>query len=162
MEMDQQSVGKSQIKQLANKNRALRNRAWGNEIRRRGEWGEAMALSYLRKQGWECCGQRVRPCKSDRRCEIDLIVQSKDGRSIVFVEVKTHKGHSSRASRLWSIDKRKKGILLRACTNWILRKKWHGNFRFDVIEVYGTPGGPPPEIDHIPNVPLFPAKWRFW
>ena len=52
---------------------------------------------------------------------------------IVFVEVKTHIRKSTRASRLWCVDRRKKNILLRACTNWILKNKWHGNFRFDVI-----------------------------
>ena len=107
--------------------------------------------------------KRVRPCARDRRCEIDLIVRTRDRRSIAFVVVKTHRARSPRASRLWCVDKRKKSILLRACSNWILREKWHGNFRFDVVQVYGTPDAPtPPEIDHIENVPLFPPKWRFW
>ena len=54
-------------------------------------------------------------------------------------------------------------MLLRACSCWILQRHWHGNFRFDVVQVYGEPNGPhPPEIDHIENVPLFPPKWRFW
>ena len=108
-------------------------------------------------------GRRVRPCARDRRCEIDLIVRTRDHRGIAFVEVKTHRVRSPRATRLWCIDRRKKSILLRACSNWILREKWHGNFRFDVVQVYGTPEAPnPPEIDHIENVPLFPPKWRFW
>lgn len=128
----------------------------------RGEWGERMAALFLEERGWEVVGRNVRPCQRDRRCEIDIIVRSLDRRMVVFVEVKTHAVHSPRANRLWSIDRRKKGVLLRACTNWILRQKWHGNFRFDVIEVYGTMAGPPPEIDHVVNVPLFPAKWRFW
>ncbi len=137
-------------------NRGLENAA-------RGEWGEDVALAFLRRKGWRLVDRRVRPCARDRRCEIDIIVRSRDRRGIVFVEVKTHKTHSSRASRLWKISKHKKSILLRACTNWILGKKWHGNFRFDVIQVYGEPnGGSPPEIDHMENVPLFPPKWRFW
>ena len=58
---------------------------------------------------------------------------------------------------------RKKNVLLRACANWLMWKKWHGNFRFDVIEVFGRRTSPrPPEIDHFENVPLFPPKWRFW
>ena len=77
--------------------------------------------------------------------------------------MKTHRARSPRASRLWRVDKRKKAILLRACSNWILREKWHGNFRFDVVQVYGAPAsGAAPEIDHVENVRLFPPKWRFW
>ena len=79
------------------------------------------------------------------------------------MEVKTHARRSAWSSLLWGVDQRKRGVLLRACTNWILKNKWHGNFRFDVVEVYGTPDQPePPEIQHVENVRLFPAKWRFW
>jgi len=128
-----------------------------------GRWGETVAAEFLRRAGWTVVARNARPCTGDRRCEIDLIVRSRDRNTIVFVEVKTHARHSTRASRLWSIDRRKKNLLLRACTNWILKRKWHGNFRFDVIEVYGSPHGEcPPEIDHIENVQLFPPKWRFW
>ena len=80
---------------------------------------------------------------------------------VVFVEVKTHRWHSAFAGRLWAVGRRKKRNVLRACANWLIRRKWHGNFRFDVIEVYGEEGGVP-EIDHIENVPLFPPHWRFW
>ena len=129
----------------------------------RGVWGEDVALAFLLSKGWRLVERRVRPCARDRPCEIDLIVRTRDRRSIAFVEVKTHRARSPRASRLWCVDKRKKAILLRACSCWILQKHWHGNFRFDVVQVYGEPNGPhPPEIDHIENVPLFPPKWRFW
>lgn len=128
----------------------------------RGRWGERVAADYLRGLGWRVLERNARPCRGDRRCEIDLVLGSGDGRSVVFVEVKTHQARSPRASRLWCVDRRKKNALLRACTNWILRRRWHGNFRFDVVEIYGMPAGGEPEIDHIENVPLFPPKWRFW
>lgn len=128
----------------------------------RGRWGEMVAASYLQMRGWRILERNARPCGQDRRCEIDLVLKSADGRRVVFVEVKTHRARSPRASCLWSVDRRKKNVLLRACTNWILKRKWHGNFRFDVVEVYGTPADGAPEIDHIENVPLFPPKWRFW
>ena len=112
-----------------------------NESVARGVWGEDVALDFLRRKGWRLVGRRVRPCARDRRCEIDLIVRTRDRRSIAFVEVKTHRARSPRASRLWCVDKRKKSV----------------------VQVYGTPDAPtPPEIDHIENVPLFPPKWRFW
>lgn len=139
------------------------NRSRGAENVARGCWGESLAESFLRQRGWVLVGKNVRPCSKDMRCEIDLIVRSRDRTTIVFVEVKTHVRKSTRAGRLWRIDQRKKGILLRACTNWILKNKWHGNFRFDVIQIYGSPEGRDlPEIDHMENVHLFPSKWRFW
>ena len=134
-----------------------------NESVRTGSWGEDVAACFLRNHGWEIVGRRVRPCRRDRRCEIDVIARSPDRQTVVFVEVKTHAVRSLRASPLWGVDRRKKNVLLRACANWLMSKKWHGNFRFDVVQVYGEPGGAsPPEIDHIENVPLFPPKWRFW
>ena len=134
-----------------------------NESAERGAWGEDVALDFLRRTGWRLVDRRVRPCARDRRCEIDLIVRTRDRSGVAFVEVKAHRARSPRASRLWRVDKRKKSVLLRACSCWIMQKRWHGNFRFDVVQVYGEPGGPrPPEIDHIENVPLFPPKWRFW
>ena len=82
---------------------------------------------------------------------------------MVFVEVKTHRRHSAWAHRLWAVDRRKKRNLLRASANWLMRRRWHGNCRFDVIEIYGTAdAATPPEIDHVTNVPLFPPNWRFW
>ena len=140
-----------------------RNVLRGAENAARGRWGEDVAARRLAAVGWVEIARNVRPCASDHRCEIDLIVRSRDRRTIVFVEVKTHARHSTRASRLWMISRRKKALLLRACTNWILRNKWHGGFRFDVVEVYGSPhDANPPEVDHVENVHLFPPKWRFW
>lgn len=134
-----------------------------DEIASQGHWGENQAAAHLTQRGWFVIGRNVRPCLNDKRCEIDLIIRSRDGRSIVFVEVKTHKHQTIRAPRLYGINRRKKRVLLRACTNWILRHHWHGNFRFDVVEVYGSyRDGQPTAIDHIENVPLFPPKWRFW
>ena len=135
----------------------------GTENGKTGMWGEEVAMRFLQSRGWKVIGRRVRPCARDRRCEIDAIVRSRDGTTVVFVEVKTHAARSDRASPLWGVDRRKKNVLLRACANWLMREKWHGNFRFDVIQVYGRRAGPlPPEIDHYENVPLFPPKWRFW
>lgn len=151
------------MSKLASKVKSEANRRRGTENAERGRWGETVAESFLRKRGWVLVGRNVRPCVKDQRCEIDLIVRSRDRGTIVFVEVKTHIVKSARGSRLWRIDKRKRNNLLRACSNWILKNKWHRNFRFDVIQVYGGPGSEDLlEIDHVENVDLFPSKWRFW
>lgn len=128
---------------------------------RRGAWGENAAAEFLRSLGWRILGRNLRPCPSDRRCEIDIIAQPRDSGKVVFVEVKTHARKTEAASRLSGVDARKKHNLLRACSNWIMRNHWHGDFRLDVVEVYGEDGSLP-AIDHIENVPLFPPKWRFW
>ena len=128
-----------------------------------GRWGEDVAARHLECMGWRIIERNARPCSKDRRCELDIVAFNPNGRQIVFVEVKTHKRHSARASRLWAIDRRKKRNLLRASANWLMRRRWHGNCRFDVMEIYGEMGGGmPPEIDHVENVPLFPPNWRFW
>lgn len=130
---------------------------------RRGNWGEDIAVAHLGRIGWRILGRNVRPCKKDRRCELDIVAYVPSERQVVFVEVKTHRRHSPYASRLWAVDRRKKANLLRASANWLMERKWHGNCRFDVVEVYGERrSGVPPEIDHIMNVKLFPPNWRFW
>jgi putative endonuclease len=134
-----------------------------NSSVQRGCWGENIAAAHLQRIGWRIVGRNVRPCKQDRRCELDIVAYVPAERQVVFVEVKTHWRHSPYASRLWAIDRRKRDNLLRATANWLMARKWHGNCRFDVIEVYGEEGGDmPPEIDHIMNVKLFPPNWRFW
>ena len=134
-----------------------------NKSVRRGCWGENVAAEHLRRKGWRIVGRNVRPCRRDQRCELDIVAYIPSERQIVFVEVKTHLRHSPYASRLWAVDRRKRANLLRASANWLMTRKWHGNFRFDVIEVYGEEAGNmPPEIDHIANVKLFPPNWRFW
>lgn len=134
----------------------------GRSNARQGRWGEQAAERYLVAKKWKVVARNARPCSKDRRYEIDLICQTPVG-GLVFVEVKTHARHSERASRLFGIDKRKRKVLLRACSNWILKYRWHGSFRFDVVEVYGSyMCDAPPKIDHIENVRLFPPTWRFW
>ena len=80
---------------------------------------------------------------------------------MVFVEVKQQAKPSPYARRLRRIDRNKKRNILRACNAWRRINKWHGAFRFDVIEIYGVPERGRPVIDHIPNVELFAKPGRF-
>ncbi len=127
----------------------------------RGSWGEQTAAKFLESRGWRIIGRNVRPCLRDRRCEIDIVANPGDAGKVVFVEVKTHAHRGDGPGRLVGVDARKKRVLLRACANWVMANRWHGDFRLDVVEVYGTPGRTE-AIDHIENVPLFPPKWWFW
>lgn len=134
----------------------------GNGNVQRGNWGEDVAVAHLKRIGWRIIGRNVRPCRRDRRCELDIVAYVPEERQVVFVEVKTHRRHSQYAGRLWAVDRRKKANILRASANWLMSRRWRGNCRFDVIEVYGDENGDtPPEIDHVENVKLFPPNWRF-
>ncbi len=127
----------------------------------RGSWGENEAVKFLLSRGWRIVGRNVRPCRRDQRCEIDIVATPRDAGRVVFVEVKTHARRREELGRLQGMDARKRRNMLRACANWVMSNRWHGDFRFDVVEVYGSPNNII-AIDHIENVPLFPPKWRFW
>ena len=137
--------------------------ACAQESAAQGRWGEEVAVEHLRRIGWRIVERNSHPCRRDRRCELDIVAYMPAENRVVFVEVKTHRQRSPFAGRLWAVDRRKKRNLLRAGANWLMRRRWHGNWRFDVIEVYGSRDrDAPPEIDHITNVRLFPPNWRFW
>ena len=134
---------------------------WRNVAR--GRWGETAAARFLEGKGWKIVGRNVRPCATDRRCEIDIVARSRKGDMVAFVEVKMHGVRTEGSVRLEGVDRRKKRNLLRACAGWLMKNRWHGNYRFDVVEVWGSEAdGTPPEIDHVENVPLFGPNWRFW
>ena len=126
-----------------------------------GVWGEAVAVDHLRRHGYEIVDRNSRPVERDERLEIDIVAWDRKKDAMVFVEVKQHAKPSPYARRLQSVNKRKRMNLRRACNAWRRTNKWRGAFRFDVIEIYGVPGGGKPVIDHIPNVELFAKPGRF-
>jgi len=128
---------------------------------RRGAWGESVAVEYLRRGGYEIVERNVRPVKRDERLEIDIVAWDRAKDAMVFFEVKQHARVSPYARRLRSIGADKRRNILRACNAWRRVNRWHGAFRFDVIEIYGVPEGGRPVIDHISNVRLFARPDRF-
>lgn len=127
-----------------------------------GRWGEEVAVAELRVEGYEIVERNVRPCRDDKRIEIDIVAYEPQRDLLVFVEVKQHKTRSDRQRRLRSLDRRKQNLLRRACRTWLLSHHWQGAYRFDVVEVYGTPeSGRPAEVDHIRHVRLFKSPEHF-
>ena len=127
-----------------------------NENQRRGLWGEAVAARNLEKNGFKIIAQRV---KFGNREEIDLV--AREGDTLVFVEVKT------RATEYFglpieAIDRTKRRMQSRAAIHYL--KKLHYpriNFRFDVVEVVGTPdAGEHPIVRHIPNAFQLDPRYR--
>jgi putative endonuclease len=107
-----------------------------------GERGEAIAARYLRRRGYRIVGRGVRTGLG----ELDLVAV--DGRTVVFVEVKTRQsgqqGHPAEA-----VDLAKQRRLTVLATAYLKR---HGllnqSARFDVVAVT-WPGGRRPQVEHI-------------
>ncbi|MBO7721803.1 MAG: YraN family protein [Kiritimatiellae bacterium] len=126
-----------------------------------GEWGESVAVEYLRRGGFEIIDRNAHPVKRDGRLEIDIVAWEGRSDTMVFVEVKQHARLSPYARRLRSVDRRKRCNLRRACNAWRRVNRWRGACRFDVIEIYGVPGCGKPIVDHVAGVGLFAAPGRF-
>lgn len=126
-----------------------------------GAWGENVATEFLRRNGYEILDRNCRPVTDDQRLEIDIVARELKSDTLVFVEVKQHKNFSPYSRRLRSIDQRKRLNLRRAFNNWRIKNRWHGAYRFDVIEIYGVPEEGSPIIDHIDRVQIFKKSERF-
>lgn len=103
--------------------------------------GERLAARYLRLHGHKIIGRNYR-----EKCgEIDII--SMDKGVLVFTEVKQRKSADfGRPEEFVTATKRQK--LLKTAQLYIMRNKFGGNARFDVVEVLGEKK---PEIRHIKN-----------
>lgn len=121
----------------------------------RGEWGEDRAVEYLRLHGYVILDRNARPVARDRRLEIDVVAYDRASDTLVFVEVKQHAEMSPYQRRLRAVNRRKMLNVRRAFNAWRRINRWEAGYRFDVIEVYGTPEGGKPVIDHIERVDLF-------
>ncbi len=128
---------------------------------RRGAWGERVAVDFLRRKDYLIVDSNARPVAKDQRLEIDLVAWDRATDTMVFVEVKQHAAVGSFSRRLQSVDERKRNNLRRACNAWRRVNRWQGCYRFDVIEIYGTPEGGRPVVDHIERVNLFAKPHRF-
>ncbi len=127
-----------------------------------GQWGEALAAALLCRKGYRIVGRNVRPFEKDRRLEIDLIALETSSKTIVFVEVKQSQTATPYPVRLRRVDRHKRDLLRRACRQWLRLNEWDGGYRFDVIEIYGSPNShEAPLIDHIERVRLFTPQERF-
>ena len=120
----------------------------GPESHRAGAWGERLAADFLNNQGYRILGQNVR---FGSRCELDLVARSPAPDTLVFVEVKT-RGTETFGRPMSAVDRGKRRALGRAALRYLHRVKAKpARIRFDVVEVVGSPGGPPPVVRHIEN-----------
>lgn len=114
-----------------------------------GERGEQAAARYLRHKRLKVIECRRR----SRLGEIDIIAV--DGRTVVFVEVKTRRSEAQ-GRPAEAVHATQQARLTRAALAYL---KLHGLLeyasRFDVVEVVWPRDHPKPEIRHFPNA--FPA-----
>jgi putative endonuclease len=115
-------------------------------IRQRiGRWGEDQAAAYLSARGFEIIERNIRTPYG----EIDLLAAL--GNSLVFVEVKTRTSMQYGTPET-SITPRKQEHMLAAAQAYLqLHPDFVGDWRVDVVAVFGSPAGSAPEIVHFEN-----------
>ena len=118
----------------------------GGEARVLGQWGEALVAEDLRQKGWTIAATNFR-C---RMGELDIV--ARNGRYLVFVEVKLRKNAAFGTAGAF-VDRRKQEKLRASAMLYLSRRPTDLQPRFDVVEVYaprGT-GTENPEIFHLEN-----------
>jgi len=120
------------------------------ERNRLGIQGEQIAAEALVARGWRVIGRNVRL----RNGELDLIAL--DGRTLVFIEVKTRSRSAVAADPLLgrpvlAVGARKQVKLRRLAAEWLQRhpaaEDWD-EVRFDAMGVLVCPGGRA-ELEHL-------------
>jgi len=114
-----------------------------------GERGEDFAARYLKRLGYHIVGRQI-----DLRVgELDIVAV--DGRTVVFVEVKTRTSDAA-GSPAEAVDDRRQQRMTRAALAYL---KSHGLLehaaRFDVVALTWPDGARTPTIEHIRDA--FPA-----
>lgn len=118
----------------------------GREAQRRGRWGEAVVIAWLRERGW-------RIVETNFRCrvgEIDLIAAN--GSYLAFVEVKLRRDSDFAAARE-SVTRSKQHRIRRTAEYYLQYRPTDLQPRFDVAEVYAPNGAATvsPEITYLEN-----------
>ncbi|WP_243370744.1 YraN family protein [Geotalea sp. SG265] len=109
-----------------------------------GEIGEAIAVTFLKGLKFSILERNFR-CKCG---EIDII--ARDGKTIVFVEVKTRRNAAFGVPQL-AVTSFKQRQISKAALTWLAQKKMHdAAARFDVIAIVQR-NHAVPEIEHIMN-----------
>lgn len=97
-----------------------------------GLFSEWLARMYLRLHGFKIISSRYITGRNTHRAEIDII--AKRGNLIIFVEVKRRK---SLMAAWGAISPKQIQRLRLAAEGFLLRKRWTGDSRFDVLMMYG-------------------------
>jgi putative endonuclease len=111
---------------------------------RTGLQGEELAVGFLVKKGYTVLERNYR-CKGG---EVDIV--ARDGKTVVFVEVKTRRTLSYGVPQL-AVTSFKQRQIMKASLTWISSHRSHETpARFDVIAITLQSSGDP-SIEHIQN-----------
>lgn len=109
-----------------------------------GGYGEELAVTYLKEQKYKIV-ERNFSCKCG---EIDIVAI--DGKTLVFVEVKTRKNYAYGPPQLSVTQFKQRQISKAALTYVAVKKLGEMNSRFDVVAIL-LRKRENPQIDHIKN-----------
>lgn len=114
---------------------AAHNRAFG-------EYGERLAARYLQEQ-------RIDVLDTNWRCELgELDIVARDGRTLVFCEVKT-RSSTAYGAPVEAVGRAKAARIHRLAARWMTEREARaGALRFDIVSVL-APDGRRPEITHL-------------
>ncbi len=118
----------------------------GQEAKRRGNWGEAVVIAWLRERGWTIVEVNFR-CRVG---EIDIIAAN--GTFLAFIEVKLRRDDDFAAARE-SVTRSKQRKIRLTAEYYLQRRPTNLQPRFDVAEVYAPNGEATvsPEITYLEN-----------
>lgn len=111
-----------------------------------GRWGEQIAADYLRNQGYTILRTNMRTPHG----EIDIVASQ--GKTLVFVEVKTRKSSALGLPEISITPKKFSHMLLSAQSYLLGHPEATQDWRIDVISIRHQPAGQPPEIVQFENV----------
>lgn len=124
-----------------------------------GRAGEDAAAEFLRRQGGKILARNWR----HGRLELDLVCRQ--GRTIVFVEVKT-RGPGSLSDPIEALGRVQAARLARAAAAWLSEHgAWDAPCRFDLVTVSLRPGGGGFDLEHYPGafrLDELPGAANFW
>jgi putative endonuclease len=116
--------------------------------RRTGEIAEEFVARRLAKKGWEIVERNART----RYGELDIV--ARDGRTLVFIEVKGARENRSFGPEkpILSIDSRKQRRVRRLATTWMSERRdqpSYAEIRFDAVGVTLDRRDRPVDVDYV-------------
>jgi putative endonuclease len=113
-----------------------------------GRAAEDLVASRLAHSGWEIVERNART----RYGELDIV--ARDGRTLVFVEVKAGRAGSAYGPErpVLGVDRRKQQRVRRLATAWMGERReapYYAEIRFDAVGVTFDHAGRPVDVEHI-------------
>ena len=121
-----------------------------------GRRGEAAAAHYLQRLGYRLVARGHR----DRIGELDLVAV--DGRTVVFVEVKTRRSHNA-GSPQEAVQETKQRQLTRAALSFLRHHDLlEEQARFDVVAVTWPSDAAKPSVEHFMHAFQAIGRWQLF